>query len=109
MLLLILLILFTYPFLFYGPILTVLARVFAYKPSERSNDIESVALVICALNEQNIIGQKINNSLALDYPRNKLEIVVISDGSTDGTAAIAQQYKSAGIRLIDQPERRGKV
>jgi cellulose synthase/poly-beta-1,6-N-acetylglucosamine synthase-like glycosyltransferase len=108
-LLLVLLILFVYPFVFYAPILTVLARVFAHKGGKRSNDVESVALVICALNEQNIIGQKISNSLALDYPRDKLEIVVISDGSTDGTASIAQQYRSAGIQLIDQPERRGKV
>lgn len=109
MLLLILLILFVYPFLLYAPILMLLARMFAHKGSERSRDAESVALLICALNEENIIGQKIDNSLALDYPREKLEIIVISDGSTDATAAVAQRYRSAGIRLIDQPKRRGKV
>jgi len=87
----------------------LLARMFAHKGSERSRDAESVALLICALNEENIIGQKIDNSLALDYPREKLEIIVISDGSTDATAAVAQRYRSAGIRLIDQPKRRGKV
>jgi cellulose synthase/poly-beta-1,6-N-acetylglucosamine synthase-like glycosyltransferase len=109
MLLLILLILFAYPFLFYPPILAVLARMFAKKEGERSNGTESVALVICGINEENIIGQKIDNSLALEYPREKLEIVVISDGSTDRTAAIARQYSSAEIRFIDRPERRGKL
>jgi len=109
MLLLILLILFAYPFLFYAPLLAVLSRLFAYRPGERSDEAASVALVICALNEERVIGQKIENSLALDYPREKLEIVVISDGSTDGTSQIAGRYRAAGVRLIDQPERRGKV
>jgi cellulose synthase/poly-beta-1,6-N-acetylglucosamine synthase-like glycosyltransferase len=109
MLLLILLILFAYPFLFYAPLLAVLSRLFAYRSGEPSDEAASVALVICALNEESVIGRKIENSLALDYPREKLEIVVISDGSTDGTSQIAGKYKAAGVRLIDQPERRGKV
>ncbi len=110
-LLLILLLVFAYPFVFYAPILSILARKLAFhgKASGPAREVESVALVICALNERNVIGAKIENCLALDYPKDKLEIIVVSDGSTDGTAAIVEKYRSAGIRLIDQPQRRGKV
>lgn len=109
MLLVALIVLFAYPFVLYAPILAVMARLFRHPPSAPSRDIEKVALVICALNEQSIIGQKIENSLALDYPRDELEIIVISDGSTDNTVAVAERYKSSNVRVINQPVRRGKV
>src|SRR5579862_854849 len=109
MFLLILLVLFAYPFVLYPPLLAMLARILEYKGDSRPIQSEPVALVICALNEQNVIRQKIENSLALDYPKDKLQIVVISDGSTDKTASIVREYEGAGIRLIDQPVRRGKV
>jgi cellulose synthase/poly-beta-1,6-N-acetylglucosamine synthase-like glycosyltransferase len=109
MLLLALLILFAYPFVIYPPVLAMLARMFPYKRVTCPIQIEPVALVICALNEQNVIRQKIENSLAIDYPKDKLEIVVISDGSTDKTAAIVREYVAQRIQLIDQPVRRGKV
>src|SRR5271165_6907423 len=101
--------LFAYPFVLYPPVLAALARMFPFKRDTRSIQCEPVALVICALNEQNVIRQKIENSLLIDYPKDKLEIVVISDGSSDKTAAILREYLAAGIRLIDQPVRRGKV
>ena len=62
-----------------------------------------------AVGEQRIIRQKVENCLALRYPKDKLSIVVISDGSTDSTPAIVRQYTAAGIELIDQPVRRGKI
>ncbi len=108
--LLMLLGLFVYPFVFYPPVLALLARMFPFKRGDkRPFPTEPVALVICALNEQNVIRQKIENSLVLDYPKDMLEIVVISDGSSDQTAAIVREYAGKGIRLIDQPVRRGKV
>jgi cellulose synthase/poly-beta-1,6-N-acetylglucosamine synthase-like glycosyltransferase len=76
---------------------------------QAGGELPSVALVICALNEQRIIRQKIENSLALDYPREKLRIVVVSDGSTDSTASIAAEYAARGVELIERPVRRGKV
>jgi len=109
MLLAILLVLFIYPFVLYPPLLAALAKLFPYKSGKRSEDVESVALLICALNERSVIGQKIENSLTLDYPKDQLEIIVVNDGSTDGTGAVVQQFASRGIRLIDQPARRGKV
>jgi biofilm PGA synthesis N-glycosyltransferase PgaC len=104
-----LVLLFIYPFVLYPLLLAVLAKRFAYREVKGRKNPESVAMVICALNERNIIGQKMEDCLALDYPKDKLEIIVVSDGSTDGTAEIVGRYTSRGIRLIDQPARRGKV
>src|SRR5690606_11676330 len=67
-----------------------------------------VSLIIAAYNEAQNIAAKIDNSLALDYPREKLEIVIASDGSTDGTDEIVRRYASQGIRLLSLP-RRGKA
>jgi cellulose synthase/poly-beta-1,6-N-acetylglucosamine synthase-like glycosyltransferase len=66
-----------------------------------------VSLIISAYNEEEVIREKIQNSLGLDYPRERLEVVVASDGSTDATAAIAREYAAAGVRVFDLP-RRGK-
>lgn len=69
----------------------------------------TVSLVIAAYNEERVIREKIENTLALDYPRDRLEVVVVADGSTDGTVAIAQSYSSAGVRVLHEPGRKGKT
>src|SRR5215813_8719546 len=101
--------LFLYPFAIYPALLWF----FADRKSDHDNPPEpvfpSVALVICALNEQKIIRQKLENCLQLRYPKEKLSIVVVSDGSTDSTAAIVREYERQGIELIDQHTRRGKI
>ncbi len=66
-----------------------------------------VSLLIPAYNEARVIARKIQNSLALDYPAGRLEIVVVSDGSSDGTAEIAQRM--GGVRVLALPTNRGKV
>jgi len=69
-----------------------------------------VSLLIPAYNEADVIGRKIENSLALDYPADRLEIVVASDGSSDQTAAIAQARASGQrIRVLAFEQNRGKV
>ena len=104
--------LFLYPFAIYPAALWLFA---GKRPRDAESGISSedelpsVALVICALNEQNIIRAKMENCLALRYPREKLRIVVISDGSTDATADIVREYREAGVELIEQPRRRGKI
>jgi cellulose synthase/poly-beta-1,6-N-acetylglucosamine synthase-like glycosyltransferase len=65
-----------------------------------------VSLLIPAYNEARVMARKILNSLALDYPPGRIEIVVVSDGSSDGTAAIAEQM---GVRVLALPGNRGKV
>jgi len=69
-----------------------------------------VSLLIPAYNEAKVIRRKIENSLAFDYPRDRIEIVVASDGSTDETAGIAQSLADGGyLRVLAFPQNRGKV
>ena len=74
-----------------------------YRPRSDDAHLPTVALVIAAHDEERVIGERLDNALALDYPG--LEIVVSLDGSTDGTRAIVEGY---GVTLIDNP-RAGKV
>lgn len=67
-----------------------------------------VSLVISAYNEERVIREKILNSLALDYPADRLEIIVASDGSSDRTTAIAAEYRDRGVKVHDFSARRGK-
>src|SRR6476469_4922104 len=58
-----------------------------------------VSLIIAAHNEERTIGHKLNNVLALDYPRDRLEIIVASDGSTDLTDEICESFRDRGVLL----------
>jgi cellulose synthase/poly-beta-1,6-N-acetylglucosamine synthase-like glycosyltransferase len=64
-------------------------------------------LVILAYNEENIIAEKIENSLQLDYPADQLNIFVVTDGSSDDTVNIVKKYKR--VRLMHETRRRGKT
>ncbi len=68
----------------------------------------TVSFVITAYNEEARIKEKIENALQQQYPRERLEIVVASDCSSDRTDEIVRSYASSGVRLIRAPERRGK-
>src|SRR5580692_10128846 len=71
----------------------------------------SVSLLVAAYNEAAVIADKIRNSLALDYPAEKLEVVIASDGSKDATAEIVRSFSAAEpgrIRLFDFSKNRGK-
>lgn len=70
--------------------------------------LPSVSLMVAAFNEEGIIQKKIENSLELDYPREKLEFIFASDGSYDNTNDIISQYSNHGIKLIKIFPRRGK-
>ena len=73
----------------------------------RKDEIEpSVAVIIAAYNEEPVIARRIENLLALDYPADKLQIVITSDASSDRTEEIAAQYP--GVKVI-RNERGGKV
>ena len=69
----------------------------------------NVSLVIPVHNEEKIIGDKIQNTLSLDYPKEKLEIIVVSDGSTDRTEEIVRRYEEEGVKFFKQPARKGKA
>jgi biofilm PGA synthesis N-glycosyltransferase PgaC len=67
-----------------------------------------VIFIISAHNEERIIREKIENSLALDYPKDKFRIVVASDGSVDSTNDIVREYESRGVTLKAFDRREGK-
>ena len=71
--------------------------------------LPEVSLLISCYNEVDVITEKIENSLAIDYQKNKLKIIIISDGSDDGTDEIAKKYATLGITLIRQEGRLGKT
>jgi cellulose synthase/poly-beta-1,6-N-acetylglucosamine synthase-like glycosyltransferase len=72
-------------------------------------DLPSVTVLIPAYNEGKWIGRKIENTLALDYPRDRLQILVASDGCTDETTEVAAQYASCGVELDHHATRCGKT
>ncbi|HDN78963.1 MAG: glycosyltransferase family 2 protein [Chloroflexi bacterium] len=105
-----------YTYLGYPALASLLAWIIRRRTSNYSQlspledaNLPTVTLIIAAYNEESIIAKKLENSLALDYPRNKLEIVVAADGSTDRTCEIVRQYTQYGVTLHWQPERRGKA
>jgi hypothetical protein len=97
-----------YVYVGYPIVLVVLQGLFG-KPAGKAECQPSVSILIPAFNEAEIMAAKIRNTLALDYPRELLEIVVASDGSTDGTADIAKAHVDGRVRFFDFPENRGKV
>lgn len=68
-----------------------------------------VTVIITAYNEERDLAAKLENTLALDYPGDSLEIIVASDCSSDRTDEIARAFASRGVRLHRQPERLGKT
>src|SRR5437868_3071384 len=72
------------------PLLLWVTQFFFREPVRKSDFTPSVSLLIAAYNEAGVIAAKVRNSLALDYPADKLEIVIASDGSTDATAQIVR-------------------
>jgi biofilm PGA synthesis N-glycosyltransferase PgaC len=69
----------------------------------------AVTLLIAAYNEEIIIEEKIRNSLAIDYPKELFQILIVADGSSDNTTEIVQRHAESGVELLYQPERRGKM
>jgi cellulose synthase/poly-beta-1,6-N-acetylglucosamine synthase-like glycosyltransferase len=69
----------------------------------------SVTVIITAYNEERDLAAKLDNTLALDYPAAKLEVLVASDCSSDRTDEIARSYAARGVRLHRQAERLGKT
>jgi cellulose synthase/poly-beta-1,6-N-acetylglucosamine synthase-like glycosyltransferase len=75
----------------------------------RSERLPRVSLLLAAYNEEKVIERTLRNCLAVDYPRDRLEIIVGSDGSSDGTDAIIRRFEGQGVRWLRFDERRGKL
>lgn len=94
-------------YVFYPLSIAALAKVFA-KDHETSKQCPPLTLIVSAYNEEQVIEEKIRNALELDYPPENLEIIVISDGSTDGTDDIVRRFADRRVRLCRQDPQAGK-
>lgn len=102
-----LLILYTY--IGYPFVLFIISRF--VRKARRANELHtpSVSVLIGAYNEEAVIEDKIKNCLAIDYPKDKLEILIGSDGSTDQTNRILRTNAGGAIRFTEFAQRRGKA
>jgi cellulose synthase/poly-beta-1,6-N-acetylglucosamine synthase-like glycosyltransferase len=91
------------------PLLTIALGRLARRRVATGSSLPSVTIIIAARNEARSIRATLENKLALDYPREKLQIIVVSDASTDGTDAIVEEYAGDGVVLLRQEPRRGKT
>lgn len=99
--------LLAYTYVLFPAILFI--RGLLWRKPYRAEDITPrVSMIIAAYNEAAGIGEKLENVLRLDYPRDCLEVIVASDGSTDDTESIVAQYADRGVKLLALP-RQGKA
>ena len=101
-----------YTYLGYGLVLyaLVLAKRIFFKNKNIKYDAENlpiVTLFIPAYNEKDYVEQKMKNTMNLNYPKNRLKIVWVTDGSNDGTNLLLQEYDN--IQLFHKDEREGKI
>src|SRR5436190_4535021 len=91
------------------PLVVYLVSLLWAKPVHRADIEPHVTVLITAFNEEAALPEKLENTLQIDYPADKLEILVASDGSTDRTDTIALERASRGVRLFRQDGRVGKT
>lgn len=101
-----------YTYVGYGLILYLLVFIkrlaIKAKPLADITDdcLPEVTLMVCAYNEEDIISEKMSNIHSLDYPADRLNLVWVTDGSTDNTNSILSAYPD--VKIVFSPERRGK-
>src|SRR4029077_5552055 len=98
-------VLVAYVYLLYPALMWLLAKGFRRQHIINDQIRPKVTLLVSAFNERGVIGNKIENSLALDYPPEHLEIIVVSDCSDDGTDEIIGSYAARQVRLVRQNKR----
>lgn len=100
-----------YTFVGYGFILFILVKLkqLVLKPFvfEEISNLPSVTVLIAAYNEEDLIVEKVNNTLALNYPKDKIQLIFITDGSSDQTAEKIRAFDQ--ITLLHQDQRAGKM
>lgn len=97
-----------YVYVGYPALVYLIARL-AGRPVRKSSLETTITIIITAFNEEATLPAKLENTLAIDYPADKLEIIVASDGSTDRTDAIAREYSDRGVKLVRREGRAGKT
>ena len=97
-----------YTYAGYPLLLWLVTRFKKDKPLEPS-ETPSLTLLIAAHNEETGIGEKLKQSLSLNYPKDRLQILVVSDGSTDDTVSVVRTYARFGVELLVLAGQRGKT
>src|SRR5438876_514639 len=101
-----------YAYAGYPLLIWVASRLFGRKnrrPDVSDADLPPLSLVIAAYNEAEMVKARLENALLMDYPAGKLEIIIASDGSTDGTDEIVKSFAHRNVRLLRYEPRRGKA
>src|SRR5882724_10676625 len=91
------------------PFLLALIGFFAHSRRPEPGYCPQISVSIAVYNEEEAIERKIRQTLALEYPPDKLEVIVLSDCSTDGTDEIVAAFPDRRVRLLRMPERGGKT
>jgi len=97
-----------YPYVLFPLLVIVLSR-FVGKQWTRSDSNQMISVIISVYNEEGVIREKLENTLKLHYPADLLEIIVVSDGSTDLTNQAVTTFADPRIRLVAFTERKGKT
>lgn len=105
----ILLALVVYVYAGYPLLLTILRSVGGSRPVRTGPGEPPVTLVVSAFNEVGVIAGKLENCLALDYPRANLQLIVVSDASDDGTDEAVARFADRGVELLRMSDRGGKT
>ena len=98
-----------YTYLIYPVLLWLLAAGRKMPKYAPLSEWPTASLIIAAYNEEAVLRAKLENALAMDYPAERLDIIVVSDASTDGTDRIASEFAERGVRLHRQEVRGGKT
>jgi biofilm PGA synthesis N-glycosyltransferase PgaC len=98
-----------YTYVGYGIVIFILSKMKRQveSPSKSEQSLPDVTMLIAAYNEEQFIEAKINNTLALDYPTEKLSVIIVTDGSTDNTPDLVKKFHA--VKLFHEPGRKGKI
>lgn len=93
----------------YPLLLLLFSTLTPRKPLPASGHLPDVTLIVAAYNEEAVIKKKLENCLTLAYPEIKLEIIVVSDGSSDRTDELVGDFADCGVTLLKTGSRIGKT
>ena len=99
-----------YTYVGYGVVIYLLSKLKRRTRTlidQTDNRLPEITVLIAAYNEENYIEEKIVNTLQLDYPKNKMSIFVVTDGSTDSTPDLVKKFHA--VKLFHEPARKGKI
>ena len=103
-----------YTYIGYGILLYILVKIKEWKNKKvtgtdvlNESELPEVTLLIAAYNEESVVNEKMENTLNLHYPKNKLKVVWVTDGSNDKTNDLLATYKE--VEILYTPERKGKT